>query len=134
MKCPYCGEELKEWDRRLYCENMACSANHEDLPQFIWQDLINGKKAQRQPHTVKDRCVKKIKAKEREIRGCLNGMSVRQSENERLAKQLRRAQDALDVAVDTLKYIRRTNPISFHFEAIEKALEQITALEQKDVK
>lgn len=46
MKCPYCNEELKERDRRLYCENMACSANHEDLPQFIWQDLIDGKKAQ----------------------------------------------------------------------------------------
>lgn len=39
---------------------------------------------------------------------------------------------ALKIAVDTLKYIRRTNPMSFHFEAIEKALEQITALEQKE--
>lgn len=46
---------------------------------------------------------------------------------------LERTRKALDIAVDTLKYIRRTNPISFHFEAIEKALEQITALEQKDV-
>ncbi len=34
---------------------------------------------------------------------------------------------ALRIAVDTLKYIRR-----FHFKAIETALEQITALEQKD--
>lgn len=46
MKCPYCNEVLKEWDRRLYCENMACSVNHEDLPEFVWQDLIDGKKAQ----------------------------------------------------------------------------------------
>ena len=45
-----------------------------------------------------------------------------------------RTRKALDVAVDTLKYIRRTNPISFHFEAIGKALEQITALEQKERK
>ena len=59
MKCPYCNEDLKEWDRRLYCENMACSANHEDLPKFIWQDLIDGKKAQRQLQTVKDLCVKR---------------------------------------------------------------------------
>lgn len=96
MKCPYCGEELKEWDRRLYCENMTCSANHEDLPQFIWQDLIDGKKARQQLRTVKDRCVKKVKAKEREITNYLNGISVRQSENERLAKQLRQAHDALE--------------------------------------
>lgn len=97
MKCPYCNEELKEWDRRLYCENMACSANHEDLPQFIWQDLIYGKKAQRQLRTVKDQCVKNIKAKEREIDSYLNGISVRQSENERLAKQLKQAIDALEL-------------------------------------
>lgn len=46
--------------------------------------------------------------------------------------ELSRAHKTLEIAVDTLKYIRRTNPLSFHFEAIEKALEQITALEQKD--
>lgn len=50
----------------------------------------------------------------------------------KLEQELIRTRKALDVAVDALKYIRRTNPISFHFEAIEKALEQITALEQKD--
>lgn len=49
-----------------------------------------------------------------------------------LLELLDRTRKALDVAVDALKYIRRTNPISFHFEAIEKTLEQITALEQKD--
>lgn len=97
MKCPYCNEDLKEWDRRLYCENMACSANHEDLPQFIWQDLIDGKKAQRQLQTVKDSCVKKINAKEREITSCLNGIYIRQSENERLAKKLKKAWEALEL-------------------------------------
>lgn len=47
-------------------------------------------------------------------------------------QELIRTRKALEIAVDALEYIRRTNPISFHFEAIEKALEQITALEQKD--
>ena len=52
--------------------------------------------------------------------------------SEELWQELIRTRKALDIAVDTLKYIRRTNPISFHFEAIEKALEQIRALEQED--
>lgn len=46
-------------------------------------------------------------------------------------QELIRTHKALGIAVDALEYIRRTNPISFHFEAIEKALEQITA-EQKE--
>ena len=54
--------------------------------------------------------------------------------NKELWQELIRTRKASDVAVDALKYIRRTNPISFHFEAIEKALEQITALEQKEHK
>lgn len=98
MKCPYCGEELKEWDRRLYCENMACSANHEDLPQFIWQALIDGKKAQ---------------------------------------DELERTRNALDIAVDALKEMIDWDKCvamqSNDFVGMaEKALEQITTLEQKD--
>lgn len=46
MKCPYCNEDLKEWDGRFYCANALCPAKQEDLPKFIWRDLINGKKAQ----------------------------------------------------------------------------------------
>ena len=52
----------------------------------------------------------------------------------RTKKQLVTKCNQLEIAVDALKYIRRTNPISFHFEAIEKALREITALEQKDIK
>jgi hypothetical protein len=43
-----------------------------------------------------------------------------------------RTRKALDVAVDTLNYLRRTNPICYQMECIEKALEEITALEQKE--
>ena len=46
MKCPYCNEDLKEWDGRFYCANAMCPAKQEDLPKFIWQALIDGKKAQ----------------------------------------------------------------------------------------
>lgn len=89
MKCPYCGEELKEWDRRLYCENMACSANHEDLPQFIWQDLIAGKKAQSEINYYKG----------------LNCPSVVEKQMQtitELAKRLEAAQNALKAIHSTL--------------------------------
>ena len=46
LKCPYCNEDLKEWDGRFYCANAMCPAKQEYLPKFIWQALIDGKKAQ----------------------------------------------------------------------------------------
>lgn len=46
MKCPYCNEDLDEWEDRFYCTNMLCPASGEDLPKFLWQALIDGKKAQ----------------------------------------------------------------------------------------
>lgn len=95
MKCPYCGAKLhKLCDDDFDCSNSECKGCYP-LPLRFWQDLIDGKKARQQLRTVKDRCVKKVKAKEREIANYLNGISVRQSENERLAKQLKLAQDAL---------------------------------------
>lgn len=46
MKCPYCNEDLKEWDGRFYCANAMCPAKQEYLPKFIWRDLINSNKTQ----------------------------------------------------------------------------------------
>ncbi len=46
MNCPYCGKELSEWNRQFYCGNLLCSAKGVELPKFLWQDLISGKKAQ----------------------------------------------------------------------------------------
>lgn len=37
----------------------------------------------------------------------------------------------LDIAVDALNYLRRTNPICYQMECIEKALEQIKDKEQQ---
>ncbi len=45
MECPYCGRELCEWNRQFYCGNLLCSAKGVELPKFLWQDLIEGKRA-----------------------------------------------------------------------------------------
>lgn len=108
MKCPFCGAELKECFvgmTYLTCTNIGC--DFASLPLFpkVWQALISGKKAQRQLRTVKDRCVKKIKAKEFEIHNCLYGIHVRDCEIETLQEKLRQAQDALKVAIDALSKI-----------------------------
>ena len=96
MKCPYCNSELRtfmlEQPVVWYCPNRCAPM----LPPKIWRDLITGKKAQRQLRTVKDHCVKKVKAKEREIANYLNGISVRDTEIETLHKQLQEAQGALE--------------------------------------
>lgn len=75
------------------------------LPLFpkVWQALIDGKKAQRQLRTVKDRCVKKIKAKEREIANYLNGINVRNKEIETLHKRLQKVQDTLKEIYDFIE-------------------------------
>lgn len=65
--------------------------------------MIDGKKAQRQLRTVKDRCVKKIKAKEREIANYLNGINVRNKEIETLHKRLQKVQDTLKEIYDFIE-------------------------------
>ena len=95
MKCPYCGAKLhKIYGNDFDCPNSECKGCYP-LPLRFWQDLIDGKKAQRQLRSVKDRCVKKVKAKEREIDNYWNGIRVRQGEIETLEKQLKQAQDEI---------------------------------------
>lgn len=141
MKCPFCGAELQHWGEDfLYCENLGCPMSPQiELPISIWQVLIDGKKAQRQLRTVKDHCVKKVKAKEREIENYLNGMFVRGQEIGTLREQLKQAHDALDVAVYALKeyedrdsYDCDGNWCGCEHSTAHKALTKITALEQKD--
>ena len=102
MKCPFCGAELQtdnEIARLIMwrCHTPGCLLNGWHSAEII-QHLIDGKKAQRQLRTVKDRCVKKIKAKELEIHNCLYGIHVRDCEIETLQEKLSQAQDALKVA------------------------------------
>lgn len=150
MKCPYCGELLdfvcdengKPDITHQFCPNTSCNFFGESVPTKIWRDLVASKKAQRQLRSVKDRCVKKVKAKEREIANCLNGISVRQSENERLEKQLKQAQDALKVATDCINWTIDTFKKGLEHEAdivgcCELSLwkiDEITAITEQDTK
>lgn len=99
LKCPFCGSELQtdnEIARLIMwrCHTPGCLLNGWHSAEII-QHLIDGKKAQRQLRTAKDRCAKKIKAKEHEIANYLNGISVRDKEIQNLREQLQTTQDAL---------------------------------------
>lgn len=100
LHCPFCGEKLQTHTmtpgRTLICVNKGCPVDSVVMKRIVWQALLDGKKAQRQLRTVKDRCVKKVKVKEREIENYLNGISVRSKEIETLHKQLQEAQGALE--------------------------------------
>lgn len=96
MKCPYCNSEFLQYGKTLMCSSFECEFHHVPIPLKIWQDLIDGKKAQQQLRTAKDRCVKKVKAKEREIANYVNGMFVREREIGTLQEQLKQTQDALN--------------------------------------
>lgn len=108
LHCPFCGAELRtsmlDEPVAWYCPN-RCIGTYEPK---VWRALITGKKAQRQLRTAKDRCVKKIKAKEREIANYLNGISVRDKEIQNLREQLQTTQDALKVATDCIENIGDT--------------------------
>lgn len=109
MKCPFCGAELQtdnEIARLIMwrCHTPGCLLNGWHSAEII-QHLIAGKKAQRQLRTAKDRCTKKIKAKEREIANYLNGINVRDKEIQNLREQLQKTQEALEVATDFIGFI-----------------------------
>lgn len=95
LKCPFCESELRtsmlDEPVAWYCPN-HCIGTYEHK---VWRALITGKKAQRQLRTAKDRCVKKIKAKEREIANYLNGINVRDKEIQNLREQLQETQEEL---------------------------------------
>lgn len=109
LKCPFCGTELENelnfYDKptdNYFCPNEKCKIHDKDIPESVWALAISAKKAQRQLRTVKDRCVKKIKAKEFEIHNCLYGIHVRDCEIETLQEKLSQAQNALNYAIDVL--------------------------------
>lgn len=141
LHCPFCSEEIfVAHETMCVCKNDKCRAWGCAYPKFILTALIDGKKAQRQLRTLKDRCVKKVKAKEREIANYLNGMFVREQEIETLREQLKQAHDALGVAVYALKeyedrdsYDCDGNWCGCEHSTAHKALTKITALEQKGI-
>lgn len=46
MLCPFCGAELKEIFLSYVCANKNCPHAGSELPIWVWQALIDGKRAQ----------------------------------------------------------------------------------------
>ena len=106
LKCPFCNAELQTHTmtpgRTLICVNKGCPVDSVVMKHIVWQALIDGKKAQRQLRTEKDRCVKKIKAIRFEIHNCLYEIHVRDYKIETLQEKLSQAQDVLNYAIGVL--------------------------------
>lgn len=46
MKCCFCGAELDDAVEHLVCPNTDCKFGCNPMTTFVWQALIDGKKAQ----------------------------------------------------------------------------------------
>lgn len=46
LKCPFCGAELDDAVEHLVCPNTDCKFGCNPMTTFVWQVLIDGKKAQ----------------------------------------------------------------------------------------
>ena len=59
MKCPFCGAKLQEFGggdfpMMHYCDNINCNLYHIMGQYTLWQELIDGKKAQNAIQKIKD--------------------------------------------------------------------------------
>lgn len=45
MKCPFCGQELKNINFMWFCENESCRAYDWTMEESAWQELIRTRKA-----------------------------------------------------------------------------------------
>lgn len=45
MKCPICGQELKNINLMWFCENESCRAYDWTMEEAAWQELIRTRKA-----------------------------------------------------------------------------------------
>lgn len=127
LKCPFCKEEIisdvccmfdkedKDYTngRQIYkCNKCGLFGN-----KTLWQELIETKQN-----------IELLRTKNIDrVRSCGNCNDM--------LKELNRTKKALDVAVDGIKYMRN-NCLEYAADYMDKAdeiLEQITALEQKDI-
>ena len=116
MKCPFCLQEMhKNQDNLFYCGTDYCELKHIEMPKKALEHF-----AESYQNRLND--CKRI--------GDLN-------------EELILTRKALDIAVDALKnvteYLSNQEPLvdvmaMNLYTDLSKALEQITALEQKDVK
>lgn len=116
MKCPFCQQEMSKTENNMfYCGTNNCSLRYIEMPKKAVEDFAE---------SHQDR---------------LNDCNKICNLNE----ELTRTRKALDVAVDALKlfdsgqYTPQPDSYGLKTDAsrlARKTLEQITALEQKDVK
>ena len=125
IKCPMCGEVLQKYGEIdpdagtsivLGANCHKCGIGNSDIK--LWQELIRTKE------------LLDIESSEHEM--CHTQML-------KTTEKLECTRKALEIAVDALKWIHETYNLCMGYEAAimekcEFALEQITALEQKDVK
>ena len=124
LKCPVCGEKIEHIkDGWCNCKNRCTGSGSVSL----WQELIRIRKELEQSET----CCTEWEKQALDYK----------AENIALSGDLERTRKALDVAVDALKlfdsgqYTPQPDSYGLKTDAsrlARKALEQITALEQKD--
>lgn len=94
MKCPYCGSKLEfvdyyEGESFYKCPNNSCKYPTNIIQNGIWQDLINGKKAQSELNYYKGL-------------NCPTVVEKQMQTITELSKQLTAAQKALETIHDIL--------------------------------
>ena len=115
MKCPFCQQELDTGRYYVHCHNPHCNTTVEmEGTEELWQELIRTRKAL-------DVAVDALKEQQRWF-GVIRVSLISHLNNEK--GTLFKSYDADPTVVN----IKRANNI------LNTALEQITALEQKDVK
>ena len=143
LKCPFCQQEIKiagEHTTIMSCFNGDCKGSGLYGEKAFWQELIRTRKALEQSEI----CCTEWEKQALDYK----------AENIALSGDLERTRKALEIAVDALKRIDKTRSgIKENLHAtngrtlnagngfcwatiddIHNAIEQITALEQKDVK
>ena len=120
MKCPICNKPMKEQidGTCISYQETNCICNIA-APKLIWKEMA----VLRDKKNIFTQSLRMEK-------------EFAEEECKRLQTELERTRKALGVAVDGIKYMRN-NCLEYAADYMDKAaeiLEQITALEQKDVK
>lgn len=128
MKCPFCQQELDTGNYFVHCHNPHCNTTVEmEGTEEMWQELIRTRKELEQSEI----CCTEWEKQALDYK----------AENIALSGDLECTRKALEVVVDALKMIGSGDIIEHSVVGHEddnkifianKALEQITALEQKD--
>lgn len=126
MRCPYCHSELLGNMTTPYCPNPNCKYWSFPMSSEIWQDLIDGKKAQSELNYYKGL-------------NCPHVVEEQMQTITKLAKQLETAQRALKEATKCINWTIDTFEKGLEHETdivgcCELSLERIDEITQQDTK